>query len=204
MMPLVALVFTGCLAARADQALVNKLDREVIALQQQLRYMEQAAADCSSAETPPDELYLELHQVFSYMGVDVVREGKATVVTLPGNELFAVGSVRIRTEAEKYLDLLATALELHPEHLVRIEGHTDDTPISGRLARLYPSNWELSSARASAIVNHLAKHYGLSASRFTVAGRAHYSPLADNSTSEGRAMNRRVVFHITPPEPRSL
>ncbi len=201
---LLATLLTGCISMRADQALVNKLDREIIALQQQLKYMEAEAEDCSSRETPPDELYLELHQVFSYMGIEVERVGKATVLSLPGNELFAPGSVRIRDEAEKYLDLLATALELHPEHRIYVEGHTDDTPIAGRLARTYPTNWELSSARAAAVAVHLAREYGLSASRFTVAGRAHYSPQADNSTQEGRAMNRRVFFRITPPEPPRL
>jgi chemotaxis protein MotB len=201
---LITPLLTGCIAMQADQALVNKLDREVIALQQQARYMEQAAEDCSDREAPPDELYLELHQVFSYMGIEVTREGRAAVLTLPGNELFAPGSVRIRDEAEKYLDLLATALELHPEYRVHVEGHTDDTPITGRLAKTFPTNWELSSARAAAVSVHLAKEYSLSASRFTVAGRAHYSPLADNSTAEGRALNLRVIFTITPPEPRRL
>jgi len=203
-LPLITLLLTGCVSMRADQALVNKLDREVIALQQQVRYLEQAAQDCSDLEAPPDELYLELHQVFSYMGIEVLRDGRASVVTLPGTELFAPGSVRIRDEAEKYLDLLATALGLHPEYRVLVEGHTDDTPITGRLAKSYPTNWELSTARAAAVAVHLAQEYGLSASRFTVAGRAHYAPLADNSTTEGRAMNRRLVFTITPPEPRRL
>lgn len=201
---LITPLLTGCVAMRADLALVNKLDREIIALQQQARYLEQAAEDCSDRETPPDELYLELHQVFSYMDIEVTREGRSTLLTLPGNELFAPGSVRIRDEAEKYLDLLATALTLHPEYRIHVEGHTDDTPIAGRLAKTFPTNWELSSARSAAVAVHLAKEYGLSASRFTVAGRAHYSPLADNSTTEGRALNRRVVFTITPPEPRRL
>lgn len=198
------LTLTGCVSMRADQALVNKLDREVIALQQQVRYLEVAAQDCSDSEAPPDELYLELHQVFSYMGIEVLREGRATLLTLPGNELFAPGSIRIRDEAEKYLDLLATALELHPEHRIEVIGHTDDTPIAGRLAKQFPTNWELSSGRAAAVALHLASEYGLSASRFTVGGRAHYSPLADNSTAEGRAMNRRVVFTITPPDVKRL
>ena len=84
---------------------------------------------------------------------------------------------------------------------ISISGHTDSRPY--QTADGY-TNWELSSARASAIAVHLAKEYSLSASRFTVAGRAHYSPLADNSTAEGRALNRRVIFTITPPEPRRL
>ncbi len=201
---LIAPLLNGCISMRADQALVNKLDREIIALQQQTKYLEQAAEDCTDQAAPPDELHMELHQVFSYMGIEVTREGRSTKLTLPGNELFAPGSVRIRDEAEKYLDLLATALDLHPEHGIHVEGHTDDTPITGRLAKTYPTNWELSSARAAAIAVHLAKEYSLSASRFTVAGRAHYSPLADNSTTEGRALNRRVIFTITPPEPRRL
>ena len=189
---------------KADHALVNKLDREVIALQQQVRSLETAAGDCTDPDAPPDKLYMELHQVFSYMGIEVTRKGQATQLTLPGKELFAPGSVRIREEAEKYLDLLATALVLHPEYRVHVEGHTDDTPIAGRLARIYPTNWELSSARAAAVATHLSKKYNLSPSRFTVAGRAHYEPLVDNATSEGRAMNRRVVFTIRPPEKRHL
>lgn len=180
-----------------DQQLISQLDREVIALQESKRRLEAQLATCAT-DGEPDEIYAQLHQVFSYSEVLVERVGPVTTVQIPGEQLFAPGSTRIRAEADMVLDLLSTALNSHPGREVLVVGHTDDQPIS---TRQFPSNWELSAARASAFVRELAETYEVDTSSFTVGGRAHFDPIADNATPEGRAANRRIVVHIQPGEP---
>jgi chemotaxis protein MotB len=76
---------------------------------------------------------------------------------------------------------------------VRVDGHTDSTPID---SPRYPTNWELSAARAVTVTRYLSESAGLPAARFTAAGYGEYRPLAPNDTREHRAQNRRVEIHI--------
>src|SRR5581483_8218047 len=94
-------------------------------------------------------------------------------------------------DAHALIDTLADTLK-GTQTLIRVEGHTDSVPIA--TAR-YPSNWELSSARASAVLAQLTRR-GIAPARLSVAGYASEQPIADNSTPEGRALNRRVDLVI--------
>ncbi len=78
---------------------------------------------------------------------------------------------------------------------VRVEGHTDSQPID---TAAFPSNWELSSARAASVV-HLIANSGIDPARLSVIGRAQYSPAQSNTTAAGRNANRRVLISILPP-----
>ena len=183
--------------ASTDRQLIGQLDREVIALKQKVKILEDRLAGCATGtETSP--VYAELVQVFAGSPVTVDRAGVTTRVTLPGDVLFATGSITLRQEADFALDLLATALKLHPEVNVTLVGHTDADAPPRQLLKLYPTNWELSQARALAVARALADGHGVPYARFTVAGRAELEPLTGNDTPEGRATNRRVVAHLSP------
>jgi flagellar motor protein MotB len=204
LLPLVALLplpLTGCAifsASQGDQQhLVSQLDREIMALQDQNRRLQEQLQNCG-AGTAPDPIYAQLHQVFNYTEVEVVREGGVTRVQIPGEQLFAPGSTRVRQEADMVMDLLSTALKSNPGRRVLVIGHTDDQPIS---TAMYPSNWELSAARAAAFTRALAELHGVDTSNFIVGGRGSNEPIADNATAEGRAANRRIVVHIQPGDP---
>ncbi len=119
---------------------------------------------------------------------------RGLVVSLAEAGFFAPGEAALREDARTPVDTLADALGASGAQ-VRVEGHTDSTPIS--TAR-YPSNWELSAARASAVLARLSAR-GLPTSRLSVAGYAGERPFADNSTPEGRALNRRVDLVILRP-----
>jgi len=110
--------------------------------------------------------------------------------------LFPSGSAEIELAAVGILERLAAILAERP-YPIRIEGHTDNRPI--RTVQ-FPSNWELSAARAARIVR-LFEQRGITASRMVVAGMGENQPVADNSTTEGRNRNRRVALVIlgTPP-----
>jgi chemotaxis protein MotB len=116
---------------------------------------------------------------------------RGLVVSLAEAGFFAPGEAAVRDDAGELIDALADAL-LKERALLRVEGHTDSTPIS--TAR-YPSNWELSSARASAVLARLVAR-GLEPARLSVAGYAGERPIADNSEPSGRALNRRVDLVI--------
>lgn len=117
-----------------------------------------------------------------------MRQSKVgLVVSLSEAGFFAPGEAVINSDAESVINTLAESLQITNAQ-IRIEGHTDSTPISN--AR-YPSNWELSTARASSVLARLIEH-GIEPERLSAAGYGGFQPVADNSTLEGRAQNRRV------------
>jgi chemotaxis protein MotB len=117
----------------------------------------------------------------------VTSNERGIVISLAEAGFFSSGEAVVRQEAMSMIDALAEALRGSNLPL-RIEGHTDSTPIS---TPRYPSNWDLSTARASAVLKLLAER-GLSSSQLSIAGYAGEKPVADNNTPEGRALNRRV------------
>jgi chemotaxis protein MotB len=86
----------------------------------------------------------------------------------------------------------------YPDREVLIEGHTDDVPIAEKWQYRFKSNWELSSARAHAVLHYVIKTYGLDPGRVAAVGYGEYRPLVTNDTPEGRATNRRVVITVGP------
>ncbi|MDX2252739.1 MAG: flagellar motor protein MotB [Nitrospira sp.] len=114
------------------------------------------------------------------------------VITIPDQLLFNSGEAAIRQDALPFLKGLATAM-LELDRHVRIEGHTDNVPI--RTAQ-FPSNWELSTARAVIVVRVLSELYGVPTSHFTAVGHADTRPVAANLSPEQRAKNRRVEIII--------
>jgi chemotaxis protein MotB len=112
---------------------------------------------------------------------------RGIVVSLAEAGFFAPGDATVRDDALPIVDELANALH-DANASVRIEGHTDATPIA---TPRFPSNWELSAARAASVLARLARN-GVASSRLSVAGYADEQPIADNATPQGRALNRRV------------
>ena len=109
--------------------------------------------------------------------------------------LFKSGSYDVTDRAKEVLGKVAKVLNAQPEIEFMVEGHTDSLPIRGNAI---VDNWDLSVKRATTIVRILQDTYGLDPKRMTAAGRSQYLPLADNTTSEGRAANRRTRIVILP------
>lgn len=109
--------------------------------------------------------------------------------------LFKSGSYEVTDRAKEVLGKVAKVLNAQPEIEFQVEGHTDSVPIKspGIL-----DNWDLSVKRATSVVRILQNTYGLDPKRMTAAGRSEYLPVADNSTAEGRAANRRTRIVILP------
>ncbi len=117
-----------------------------------------------------------------------------TVAVLEARDLFASGGVRLTRNGTDLLAEVATRLRTEfPGRLVRIEGHSDNQPI--RTAR-FPSNWDLSTARASAVAFYLQEEQNFDGVTLEVVGLAEHYPVADNETVEGRRRNRRVRIAV--------
>ncbi len=111
--------------------------------------------------------------------------------------LFGFSQVHIRAEGRAALDQLAGVLATVPGGNISVVGHADSIPVASKFHYRFPSNWELSSARAAAVARHLIEHGDLEPSRIEVVGLSSYQPIAENDTEAGRAKNRRVEIIIT-------
>jgi chemotaxis protein MotB len=122
-------------------------------------------------------------------------KGKLTVNILD-RVMFDSGEAVMKPGGETVLRQIAAILAEHPELKIQVIGHTDNVPIRNRFA----SNWELSVARALAAVHFLVDKAAVDPRRVGAAGYGEYRPIADNSTAEGRARNRRIAIAILPDE----
>ncbi len=135
-----------------------------------------------------------------------IKRGELTISNLEGQLsvnllnkiLFDSGKTAIKKEGQKVLKSLGDVLSKFPNKSLQIAGHTDNVQISERLRERYPSNWELSTARATSVVHFLQDNVGLSGERMIAAGYSEYQPVADNEEVEGRALNRRIQILLVP------
>jgi len=116
------------------------------------------------------------------------------VINLPENVLYATGSATINQKGQEALKEIAKLLSEFSERRFQIEGHTDNVPIQ---SSRYPSNWELSTARALSVV-HLMRKNGVASQNISAAGFGEFQPRADNATKEGRTLNRRIEIIMLP------
>ncbi|MEB3206673.1 MAG: flagellar motor protein MotB [Vampirovibrionales bacterium] len=122
--------------------------------------------------------------------ISVENGQEGVVITLPETVVFAPGEAQLTSTALPTLNKLADIIRQKGQH-VRVEGHTDNTPIA---TAEFPSNWELSTARATTIARYLVEKMGLPANQISAAGYGEYRPVAENSSDEGKRQNRRVAI----------
>ncbi len=127
--------------------------------------------------------------------VDVKVLKGVVYISLADNMLFKSGSYEVNSRAMETLSKIAKIIKDYGDYDVLVEGNTDDVPISRTNIR---NNWDLSTLRASSIVQVLQNDFGVNASRLTAAGRGEYNPIADNTTELGRQRNRRTEIIVTP------
>lgn len=116
-------------------------------------------------------------------------------ISLADNMLYKSGSYEISSKAEKILGKIAKIILDYKDYDVLVEGNTDTDPISRPNIR---NNWDLSTLRASSVVQALQNNYGINPKRLTAGGRGEYNPIASNDTTEGKERNRRTEIIITP------
>jgi chemotaxis protein MotB len=175
---------TTTMALSADEQ-----QRAVAALQRERLTLEHQAVETENLARAEIVIATAAANAGAQEAVSFDREDRGLVVSIVSDDvLFDPGSAQLRSDGVDVLDAVAGGLVALPNTL-SIEGHTDWIPIA---TDRYPSNWELSTARASAVLRYLNLRHGVPAGRMVAGGYADQQPKADNFTVEGRAVNRRV------------
>ena len=125
--------------------------------------------------------------------IDITFTSQYVQLTLKGSILFDSGNAELKKEAMPIVQKVGVILERYAESTIEVEGHTDNVPIN---TAKYPSNDVLSSYRALAMFDYLVENTSLDPAKLKHSGRGEYMPVADNSTPEGRAKNRRIEIKI--------
>lgn len=135
--------------------------------------------------------------------IQVTIEERGLKITFPDKALFDPGKADLKPASIKVLDFMSQVLNqaAFRERMVRIEGHTDNVPIN---TVRFPSNWELSTIRATTVLRYFTETKRMTPVRFMASGYGEYRPLDSNQTSEGRAQNRRVDIIVLTEEEQAL
>jgi len=128
--------------------------------------------------------------------VNIKVDKGVVYVDISDKVLFKTGSFDVSDKAKVVLSKVATVLKAQPDLEYMVEGHTDNVSMNG--GDLLQDNWDLSVKRATTIVRLLQKQYGLNPAQLVAAGRSEYKPIADNSTADGKARNRRTRIVVLP------
>lgn len=204
-------------AARADEAErggrvcaqeASSLNSRVAELEGMLRDLRRTSAELeervqererelAAERSTQDELLAELEQEIADGRVQVERLRGQVRVDVVDEILFDSGEAEIKAEGRQVLARIAEVLA-KSERSIQVQGHTDNVPIVGRLAKRYPTNWELSAARAVNVTRFLHEHAGLSAERLSATARSKYEPRVSNDSERGRRRNRRIEILLAP------
>jgi chemotaxis protein MotB len=130
--------------------------------------------------------------------IEIVETKDTLKVVFIDKILFDSGSAEINEKGKQLLLVVAESVRAHKDESILVEGHTDNLPLGPALKEKFPSNWELSVARAAAVVRFLQKEGGLQPERLAAHGYSFYRPVASNKNREGRHQNRRIEIILGP------
>ena len=119
-------------------------------------------------------------------------------VTMVDKILFPSGEAMLTSEGVAILTRIGEIIKNTRGKIIRVEGHTDNVQIAPRLQQQFPTNWELSTARATNVARFLQDKIGIEGARLRAVGMSEYHPVASNETPEGRGQNRRIEIILTP------
>ncbi len=167
-------------------------------LQQQLEAELQAReARLAEVQGTYDELVGKLEEEIQRGEVKISElKGKLTV-NVVDKILFDSGEAALKPAGVKILQQIGDILILASDKDIQVEGHTDNVPIRGTLSQKYPTNWELSTARATTVLHFLHEKANIPGERLSAVGFGEYRPVSSNNTPEGRALNRRIQIVLT-------
>jgi chemotaxis protein MotB len=183
-------------ALASESARLEKLKRELKDRSERVAELENVIAiKDASMKALKDAISTALTN-FEGKGLTVEQRDGKVYVSMENKLLFQSGSWSVGSEGRKAVRQLANVLAENPDIAILIEGHTDNVPYKGN-AQL-SGNWDLSTKRATAIVNILRENTSINPENLTAAGRGEYAPIASNDTTEGRTKNRRIEVILTP------
>ena len=205
-------LMAGCVSTkeyRRSQSQTEKCQADREALSQQLdaansekAALEQATKskeeEISKLKGTYEDLVGNLKNEIANGQIQVTQLRDKLTLNMVEKILFNSGQADIKPEGMKVLDRIAEAIKKLKDKDIRVEGYTDDVPLSPKLRSVSPTYWELSTARATHVVRYLQDKDGVDPSRLIAAGYGQFHPVASNDTPEGRAQNRRIDIVLVP------
>ena len=183
-------------ALASENERLEKLKKELEARSNRVAELESVIAAKDAAMTNLKNAISNALTDFEGKGLTIEQRNGKVYVSMENKLLFNSGSWAIGVEGKKAVKQLGTVLGDNPEIAVLIEGHTDNAPYTG--SGQVKGNWDLSTKRATAIVEILQENESINPENLTAAGRGEFAPIADNDSTEGKAKNRRIEVILTP------
>ena len=181
-----------------NNSLLNTIEGLKTELRQEKMAVQQKEGEISELEKTRREIESSLKDQIAQKDIKLEEiEGKLKV-TFVDKILFDSGSVMVKPKGQEVLLKLADSFRENKDQNIAVEGHTDDVQIGSALVDRFPTNWELSTARATAVVRFLQEKGNIEPERLTASGFSFYRPVATNETPEGREQNRRIEIILVP------
>jgi len=185
-------------ALAAEQDRLNKLQADLQDRSQRINELESMIASKEESMKRLKETLSKALNSFEGKGLTVYQKNGKVYVSMENKLLFQTGSWAVGSEGRRAIVEVGKVLAQNPDISVLIEGHTDNDKILGNLGGGIENNWDLSTKRATAIVNILAENKEIVKQNLTAAGRGEFAPIASNDNAEGKAKNRRIEIILTP------
>jgi chemotaxis protein MotB len=179
-----------------ESARLEKLKQELESRSNRVAELENVIAAKDAAMTSLKNAISRALTDFEGKGLTIEQRDGKVYVSMENKLLFSSGSWAVGAEGRKAVEQLGHVLGDNPDIAVLIEGHTDNVPYAG--SGQVKGNWDLSTKRATAIVQILRENVDINPENLTAAGRGEYAPVATNDTAEGKAKNRRIEVILTP------
>jgi len=181
---------------RDEQARLEKLQKDLASRSKRIDELEGLIAAKDAKMNALKTAVSNALTNFEGKGLTVEQRNGKVYVSMENKLLFSSGSWAVNAEGKKAVQQLGAVLALNPDIAVLIEGHTDNVPYGG--TGQLTDNWDLSTKRATSIVQILRENSGIDPFNLTAAGRGEYAPVTTNATAEGKAKNRRIEVILTP------
>ena len=187
----------------ALEVVATKLTQDKAMLERRLE--EQVASISKEKEQEIDRLRATYDTLVTDLKAEI-DSGQITItkladrlsVSMVDKILFPSGEAQITSAGVKVLQRVGNVLKNAEKKVIRVEGHTDNVPMSSALAGKFPTNWELSTARATNVVRFLQEKVGVEPERLEAVGMSEYHPVASNAKPVGRSQNRRIEIALLP------
>jgi chemotaxis protein MotB len=200
------MILSGCVSSsqyRKSQNDLTKCVTDKQGLQQQVDALNTEKANLTQTAQAKEEEINKLKGTYDQLvgslkneiangEIQVTQLKDKLTLNLVEKILFDSGRAQIKDTGKEVLDRIGNVLKTVQDKDIRIEGHTDNVPVGRRLRETYPTNWELSTARATNVVRYLQEKDGVDPTRLIAAGFSEFHPVASNDTPEGQAQNRRI------------
>ncbi len=184
-------------ALAAEKERLNKLSADLKKGTDRVNELESIMAAKEAAMKKLKDALSKSLKAFEGKGLTVNQRDGKVYVSMENKLLFESGSWAVGSEGKKAVVAVGTVLAQNPDIAVLIEGHTDNDKFAGAVGQI-ENNWDLSTKRATAIVNILSENKSVKKENLTAAGRGEFAPLMSNDTPEGKSKNRRIEIILTP------